>query len=731
MLSRIGFVVALLLVSSTVRAEDWPVLPEQNAAVEIPAQEWPLRPGPRRVRVLVHFPGGKLANVSERTGLMLTLHNWGGTDCVGTASPTVLAEKLNVVALCVNYLQSGPKDSIEGPEPYDFGYLQALDALRALWWLDHGLKSREIKFARGRVFATGGSGGGNVTLMCHKLAPRTFACVVDLCGMKKLSDDIAFHLPVGSDLDARYSRDPASPNFLSLDHQELRFIGNPDHLPFGERGGVSPPVTVNSDHATQNRGADAAPLGKAVSQCRIVTVHGVDDSTCPFADAVEMVGWMRRAKLDVEPHFISKDRVDGKIFTSTGHGLGNRTEIVLQVPSRSLSLDAKPSPIVRIGPSDFERAETIRYRTTNGAFEIDYSQGFPVGRFVPRESLSEYPTHQDLAFVLDRDSVKQPIKTSADWARRREHIVRHFQRVTGPLPSPLRRVPLDVKVIEEVKVGSLTRRKLSYQSDPTDRVTAYLFLPHAPADEIKIPGAVPIHGPKWPAALCLQQTTNAGKDEPAGIRGDPGLKYALELAERGFITLAPDYPSFGEHAYDFAPKHGYVSGTMKAVWDNIRAVDLLETLPEVDTERIGCIGHSLGGHNAIFTAVFEPRLKAIVSSCGFSSMQKDDVPSWTGPSYMPLIASEFKNDPKRLPFDFHELIAALAPRPFFASAATKDSDFDVSGVKDVLEAARPIYALHGKADDLVGHYSEVGHSFPDDARQRAYEFLERSLGPRR
>ena len=342
--------------------------------------------------------------------------------------------------------------------------------------------------------------------------------------------------------------------------------------------------------------------------------------------------------------------------------------------------------------------------------------------------LPDYPNHQDLSFVLDRDGVKREVKTLADWAQRREHILRHFQRVTGPLPNTQQRVPLDVKMIEEVKVGKLVRRKLTYQSDATDRVAAYLFLPVAT-------GSSPVEErstreprmPRRAAVLCLQQTTNVGKDEPAGVRGDATLKYALELAERGFITFAPDYPSFGEHAYDFDPKHGYVSGTMKAVWDNIRAVDLLETLPEVDPKRIGCIGHSLGGHNAIFTAVFEPRLKAIVSSCGFCSMQKDDVPSWNGPRYMPLIANEFKNDPKLLPFDFHELIAALAPRPFFASAATKDSDFDVSGVKDVLDAARPIYALHGKADELIGHYPEAGHSFPDDARRRAYEFLERTL----
>lgn len=698
MIRRLLVVLCGMWLVSPAVADDWPALPDQNAAVEILAQEWPLRPGPRRVRVLLHYPGGKLANVNERTGLMLTLHNWGGTDCVGTASPTVLAEKLNVVALCVNYLQSGPKDSIEGPEPYDFGYLQSLDALRALWWLDHGLKGRGVKFATGRVFATGGSGGGNVTLMCHKLAPRTFACVIDLCGMKKLSDDIAFKLPGGSDLDARFSRDPASPNFLSLDHQELRFLGNPDHL------------------------ATTKSFG---SWTKILTVHGRDDTTCPFPDAVEMVDWMRRAKLDVEPHFIGKDRLDGKVFTSTGHALGNRTEIVLQLGAKFLS-PSDSDRRERTEPSDFERRETIRYHTSNGAFEIDYTDGFPVGRFVALEQLPEYPNHQDLSFVLNSNGAKREIKSPADWAKRREHIVRHFARVTGSLPSPMCRVPLDVKVLEEVKVGALTRRKLSFQSDPTDRVTAYLFLPVVHAARVNADAREP-RAPQRPAVLCLQQTTNAGKDEPAGIRGDPNLKYALELAERGFVTLAPDYPSFGEHAYDFDPKHGYASGTMKAIWDNIRAVDLLETLPEVDAERIGCIGHSLGGHNAIFTAVFEPRLKAIVSSCGFSSMQKDDVPSWTGRSYMPRIATEFKNDRKLLPFDFHELIGAIAPRAFFASAATKDDDFDVTGVQDVIAAARPIYELHGKANDLVGHYPEAGHSFPEESRKRAYEFLDRIL----
>ena len=211
------------------------------------------------------------------------------------------------------------------------------------------------------------------------------------------------------------------------------------------------------------------------------------------------------------------------------------------------------------------------------------------------------------------------------------------------------------------------------------------------------------------------------------LHGDPDLKYALELAERGYIAIVPDYPSLGGHPFDFNVKTAYASGAMKAIWDNIRALDLLETLPDVDAERIGVIGHSLGGHNAMFTALFEPRLKVIVSSCGFTTFRKDDMPSWTGPRYMPRITSQFRNDAKKVPFDFQEIVASFAPRPFLACAAEKDHDFDVSGVRDVMTAARPIYQLHGAADRLAAYYPPGKHAFPADARKRAYEFLDRHL----
>ncbi|MEI5604682.1 hypothetical protein, partial [Streptomyces brasiliscabiei] len=65
--------------------------------------------------------------------------------------------------------------------------------------------------------------------------------------------------------------------------------------------------------------------------------------------------------------------------------------------------------------------------------------------------------------------------------------------------------------------------------------------------------------------LCLHQTTAIGKGEPAGLGGLPNLHYAHELAMRGFITLAPDYPSFGDYQYDFK-KSKHPSGTIKGIW---------------------------------------------------------------------------------------------------------------------------------------------------------------------
>jgi dienelactone hydrolase len=327
-----------------------------------------------------------------------------------------------------------------------------------------------------------------------------------------------------------------------------------------------------------------------------------------------------------------------------------------------------------------------------------------------------YPDKTNLLVLRDDQGKERPVRTAADWARRRGHILAAMEEVMGPLPPADAKVPFDVQRGAEVTTPHYVRQKITFAVEKGDRVGAWLLIPTGRAG-------------KLPAVLCLHQTVPIGKDEPAGLGRNENLAYAHHLARRGYVTLAPDYPSFGEYPYDFA-KSPFASGTMKAIWNNLRAVDLLASLPQVDPQRLGCIGHSLGGHNALFTAAFDTRLKAIVSNCGFTSFPKyygGKLQGWTSPRYMPRIASVYQLRPDRVPFDFPEVVAALAPRAFLASAPLRDDNFEVSGVRDCIAAARPVYELLGAPEKLAANYPDCGHDFPPQARKVAYDWLDRWL----
>jgi dienelactone hydrolase len=327
-----------------------------------------------------------------------------------------------------------------------------------------------------------------------------------------------------------------------------------------------------------------------------------------------------------------------------------------------------------------------------------------------------YPDKSKLLVYHDAGGHEHPIRTPADWAKRREHILANMQEVMGSLPDPARQVPLDVQVTEVVETPRYVRKKLTFAAERDDRVPAYLLVP------LERKG-------RLPAVLCLHQTVKIGKAEPAGLGERENLRYAVHLAERGYVTLAPDYPSFGEYTYDFA-KGGYQSGSMKAVWNNMRAIDLLQALPDVDPRRVGCIGHSLGGHNAMFTAAFDTRIKALVSNCGFTSFPKyygGQLEGWTSDRYMPRIATTYELKPEKVPFDFPEVVAAFAPRAFLASAPIHDDNFEVSGVRDCMAAATPVYELLGAKDRLAANYPDCRHDFPPEVRKIAYDWLDRWL----
>ncbi len=93
---------------------------------------------------------------------------------------------------------------------------------------------------------------------------------------------------------------------------------------------------------------------------------------------------------------------------------------------------------------------------------------------------------------------------------------------------------------------------------------------------------------------------------------------------------------------------------------------------------------------------------------------------------MPRIRTLFPT-PQQMPFDFHEVVAALAPRPFLAIAPVRDHNFDVEGVREVMEAAAAVYRLMGASDRLSALYPDCGHEWPRAMREAAYAWLDRWL----
>jgi hypothetical protein len=96
---------------------------------------------------------------------------------------------------------------------------------------------------------------------------------------------------------------------------------------------------------------------------------------------------------------------------------------------------------------------------------------------------------------------------------------------------------------------------------------------------------------------------------------------------------------------------------------------------------------------------------------------------------MPRIASEFDNDPKKMPFEFADVIASFAPRAFLAMSPLRDDNFDVTGVNDEIAAAEPAFKALRAENNLKAIYPDAAHEFPEEGRKAAYEFLDKHLKP--
>jgi dienelactone hydrolase len=292
-----------------------------------------------------------------------------------------------------------------------------------------------------------------------------------------------------------------------------------------------------------------------------------------------------------------------------------------------------------------------------------------------------------------------------------------MQEVMGALPDRSHLPRPDMRTSETFAGEGYHRLTITLDNLYDERITAYLYLP----DDLKA-------GERRAGILALQPTGIGGKAIVDGATaGKPGRNYAQELARRGYVVIAPDYPSFGEQSsYDFAASR-YASGTMKAISDNMRCIDLLQSRPEVDPKRIAAIGHSLGGHNALFTAAFDDRIAVTVTSCGWTPFHHyyggKKLGNWAQDRYMPRVRDVYGSDPDKMPFDFAEVIGAIAPRAVFSSSPLHDANFEVEGVRLASAEIEKLFdGLNARGQWLV-RYPDCEHDFPEGIREEAYRFI--------
>lgn len=288
-----------------------------------------------------------------------------------------------------------------------------------------------------------------------------------------------------------------------------------------------------------------------------------------------------------------------------------------------------------------------------------------------------------------------------------------LSKLIGSFPT---KADLNAKVIESKDCGSYIREKVEYSSESGDRIPAYILIPKN------------LKGPT-PVIFCHHQHAGnftLGKSEVVGLAGDPDQALAVELAERGYITFAPDAIAFEERNWtqDKSGRAEYfelasrlVQGSTllaKVLHDISVGLDYLETRPEVEKTKIGFIGHSYGGRMAIWAPVFDKRIKVSVSNCGCvnyeNSLSRD-----VG------IQMEFCVPNIMQYGDIEDVVKLVAPTPLYISAT--DDDKWSSGAQKIYDNAKPAFA-NGELELKVWPGK---HIFSREMREEAYLFLDKYL----
>ena len=305
-------------------------------------------------------------------------------------------------------------------------------------------------------------------------------------------------------------------------------------------------------------------------------------------------------------------------------------------------------------------------------------------------------------------------KTVEEFIEQRDQFIVHY---CDCLKKPPVRVELAPKILETIDMGDHVREKIQISVEEGEPpLNLYLLLPKDVKDST-------------PTVLCIHQHAgefNLGKSEQVGIFGSKLQPTALELVRKGYVTIAPDSRCFEEsrkywdgdtiYSYERLVKGYTLAGTY--ISDFQRVLDYACSREEVDVERIGCIGHSMGAMQAAILLPLEARIKVAVASQGVclyeEKLKRGD--SFSQSYVLPGFYTKA---------DLDALYSSFAPKPLLLLGREQDSVSHLSDQLKVEEVLKKTYALHDAADSFSYCREPGGHAFSDELRTLAYDWIDR------
>ncbi len=278
-----------------------------------------------------------------------------------------------------------------------------------------------------------------------------------------------------------------------------------------------------------------------------------------------------------------------------------------------------------------------------------------------------------------------------------------------------------VEVLRRSEDQQVSLEDIKFQADRDNWATAIVAKPRGAS------------GPA-PAIICLPGTSGTREhlvDPVLQLTKFPRTGWARALAREGFVTLSLDYrgsPARDQDIYIDAVRTQLEGNSYMGllVHEVMRAVDYLQTRPDVDRTRIGITGFSLGGAMTWYAAAADPRLTVVVPVCGgagtYDALTRDNKRTRYHSQY--FYPAGFL---KLFPGDQPEVFASLAPRALLVVGRDQDQGMPVEGLRKLEQEVKAAYAKRGAPDRFAVHITAGEHTYTEEMFEQVKQWFGRFL----